>query len=104
MFRGWVIIVNDKSSAHVFGSEGVRQAEGALDAKPRTPEEILSHPQFAAAKTVYIDGLFSLYENNPFMNRLLIEATRSIVFFTSLAIWADYEPDDRATWPTVGLL
>lgn len=73
-------------------------------ATPHTPEEILSHPQFAAARTAYIEGLFSLYENNPFMNRLLIEATRSLVFFNALAIHAAYEPTDRATWPTIGLL
>jgi hypothetical protein len=69
-----------------------------------TPEEILSHPRFAAARTAYIDGLFSLYENNQFMNRLLIEATRSIVFFTTLVIYAGYDPIDRSTWPTIGLL
>jgi len=69
-----------------------------------TPEEILSHPQFPAARRAYIEGLFGLYENNQFMNRLLIEATRSLVFFTALGLWADYELHDRATWPTVGLL
>ncbi len=69
-----------------------------------TPEEILSHPRFAAARTAYIEGLFSLYDNNPLMNRLLIEATRSLVFFNALAIYAAYDPAVRATWPTIGLL
>ncbi len=73
-------------------------------AAPHTPEEILSHPQFVAARIAYIEGLFSLYENNQLMNRLLIEATRSIVFFTALVIYAGYDPADRATWPTIGLL
>jgi len=68
------------------------------------PEEILSHPRFATARDAYIEGLFGLYDNNHFMNRLLIEATRSIVFFTALVLWADYEPQERATWPTLGLL
>jgi DNA-binding MarR family transcriptional regulator len=70
----------------------------------RTAEEILSHPQFVAARTAYIEGLFGLYENNQFMNRLLIEATRSLVFFSTLVICADYDGNDRATWPTIGLL
>jgi DNA-binding MarR family transcriptional regulator len=69
-----------------------------------TPEEILSHPNFAAARTAYIEGLLGLYENNPPMNRLLIEVMRSLVFFTTLVICADYDASDRATWPTVGLL
>lgn len=73
-------------------------------ATPHTPEEILSHPQFVAARTAYIDGLLGLYDNNRFMNRLLIEATRSIVFFTALVIYAGYDAADRTTWPTIGLL
>ena len=73
-------------------------------ATPHTPEEILSHPQFVAARTAYIEGLLGLYDNNRFMNRLLIEATRSIVFFTALVIYAGYDAADRTTWPTIGLL
>jgi hypothetical protein len=69
-----------------------------------TPDEILTHPDFVAARTAYIEGLFGLYENNPLMNRLLIEVMRSLVFFTTLVICADHDPSDRATWPTIGLL
>jgi DNA-binding MarR family transcriptional regulator len=68
------------------------------------PEEILSHPRLAAARTAYIEGLFSLYGDNRFMTRLLIEATRSIVFFTALVIFAGHDETDRTTWPTIGLL
>ena len=38
------------------------------------------------------------------MNRLLIEATRSLVFFNTLVICAGYNASDRTTWPTIGLL
>lgn len=82
----------------------IEPADEDRQATHRAPEEILAHPRFAAARTAYIEGLFSLYENNPFMNRLLIEATRSLVFFNALSIYAAYEPTDRATWPTIGLL
>jgi hypothetical protein len=96
--------VNDENPADVSRFEDNGQTEQSLPATHRTPEEILSHPRFAAARTAYIRGLFALYENNQFMSRLLIEATRSVVFFTALVIYADYDPIDRSTWPTIGLL
>jgi hypothetical protein len=85
-----------------FEADGIaRQSQAAAH---HTPEEILAHPQFAAARAAYIEGLFSLYENDRFMNRLLIEATRSVVFFTALVIYAGYDEKDRSSWPTIGVL
>lgn len=96
--------MKQESSADVSRPGDAGYVEESNPATHHTPEEILSHSKFAAARTAYIDGLFSLYENNPFMNRLLIEATRSLIFFNALAVYAAYEPTDRATWPTIGLL
>lgn len=70
----------------------------------RTPEEILAHPRFGAARTAYIEAILGLYEHDRFMSQLLIEAARSIVFFNTLAIYAGYDVADRATWPTISLL
>ena len=67
-------------------------------------EAILAHPRFPAARRVYVQSILGLYERNPFMNRLLIETGRSVVFFTILALHAAYDPSDRASLPTIGLL
>ena len=69
-----------------------------------SPEAIIAHPRFPAARRVYVEGILGLYEHNPFLNRLLIETGRSIVFFNILALHAAYDPNDRATWPTISLL
>jgi hypothetical protein len=62
------------------------------------------HSRFHAARRLYLQGILGLYEHNPFLNRLLIETGRSIVFFNILALYAAYDPYDRATWPTISLL
>jgi hypothetical protein len=69
-----------------------------------SPAAVLAHPRFPAARRLYVKNVLGLYENDPFMNRLLIETGRSIIFFNILALYAGYDPHDRATWPTVGLL
>jgi hypothetical protein len=69
-----------------------------------SPEAILAHPRFPAARRLYNAGILALYEHNPFLNRLLIETGRSIVFFNVLALHAAYDPSARSTWPTIGLL
>ena len=77
----------------------------AADATPHhLPEAILAHPRFPEARRVYVQGMLGLYEHDPFMNRLLTETGRSIIFFNVLALHAAYDPSDRATWPTIGLL
>lgn len=96
--------MKDDSSADVSYLKDNGHAGDPRPVSHHSPEHILAHPRFAAARTAYVEGLFSLYENNPFMNRLLIEATRSLVFFNALAIYAAYDPADRGTWPTIGLL
>ena len=67
-------------------------------------EAILAHRRFAEARRTYVQAILGLYENDPFMNRLLIEAGRSVVFFNILCLHAAYDDSDRATWPTMGLL
>lgn len=69
-----------------------------------SPEEILGHPAFIEARRVWVDGMLGLYENNPFLSRLLAVTQRSAVFFNTLVLAAAHDPDDRSTWPTIGLL
>lgn len=40
---------------------------------------------------LYVQRILGLYEHNPFLNRLLIETGRSIVFFNILALHAAYD-------------
>jgi hypothetical protein len=39
-----------------------------------TPEEILAHPRFAAARAAFVDAVLALHEGDRFTTRLLIEA------------------------------
>jgi len=67
-------------------------------------DRVLANPLFPAARAAFVDEILALYEGNPFLCRLLIEAGRSVVFFSLLTLSADYDPDDRETWLTVNLL
>lgn len=69
-----------------------------------TPDEILEHPAFGDARRVWVDGMLGLYENNPFLSRLLAATQRSAVFFNTLVLAAAHDAADRSTWPTIGLL
>ncbi|MBZ9741326.1 MULTISPECIES: helix-turn-helix domain-containing protein [unclassified Mesorhizobium] len=69
-----------------------------------SPDEILAHPAFAEARAVWIEGMLGLYENNPFLSRLLAATQRSAVFFNTLVLDAAHDPTDRSTWPTIALV
>jgi hypothetical protein len=63
----------------------------------RSREEILAHPRFAEARNALIDAMLALYEHEPFLNRLLLEAGRNVVFTASCACM-------RATGTTTRIL
>lgn len=67
-------------------------------------EDILVHPNFELMRRCFVDEVLRLYENDPFMNRLLIEAGRSVVFFHLLCLSAAYDEANPASWPTARLL
>lgn len=69
-----------------------------------SPDEILAQPAFTSARNAWIEGMLGLYENNPFLSRLLAVTQRSAVFFNTLTLAAAYDTADRSTWPTIGLL
>ena len=66
-----------------------------------TVDEILGHPAFGRSRRGYVDAILDLYEDDPFLNRLLIETGRSLTFFNILCLHAAYDEADRATWPTI---
>lgn len=68
---------------------------------PLSPEDILAHPRFGAARAAYVRAMLSVHENQPTLNRLLIDGGTAFVFFAVIVMQAGYRPDDRTTWPTV---
>ena len=67
----------------------------------RTARDILAHPRFPAARAAMVEAMLALYENDPFLNRLLLEVGRNVVFVTIMCLDAAYDEADRATWPTI---
>jgi DNA-binding IscR family transcriptional regulator len=48
--------------------------------------------------------MLGLYEHDPFLNRLLLEAGRNVVFTVLMCLHARFDPADPTTWPTLRLL
>jgi DNA-binding MarR family transcriptional regulator len=67
-------------------------------------EEILSHPRFPFARDEFVNGILALYEHKPFLNRLLLEASRTVLLAVIMCLYARYDEADRATWPTLRLV
>jgi hypothetical protein len=72
--------------------------------KYRSSEEILPHPRFVPARIAFVDAVLALYEDNPFLTRLLLEAGRYLTFGNIMCMHARYDETDRSTWPTMGRL
>jgi len=70
----------------------------------RSREEILAHPRFPAARNAMLEAMLGLYEHDPFLNRLLLEAGRNVVFTVLMCLHARSDAADPATWPTLRLL
>jgi DNA-binding MarR family transcriptional regulator len=67
-------------------------------------EEILAHPRFSFARDEFVKAILALYEHKPFLNRLLLEASRTVLLVIIMCLYARYDEDDRATWPTLRLV
>ena len=48
--------------------------------------------------------MLALYEHKPFLNRLLLEASRTVLMAVIMCLHARYDEADRATWPTLRLV
>ena len=67
-------------------------------------EEILAHPRFSVARDALLDAMLGLYEHEPFLNRLLLEVGRNVLFVVIMCLHARYDEDDPVTWPTLRLI
>src|SRR5579871_6011190 len=67
-------------------------------------EEILAHPRFPFARDEFVKAILALYEHKPLLNRLLLEASRTVLLIIIMCLYARYDEDDRATWPTLRLV
>jgi hypothetical protein len=67
-------------------------------------EEILADPRFPFARDEFVTAILALYEHKPFLNRLLLEASRTVLLVIIMCLYARYDEDDRATWPTLRLV
>src|SRR5665213_3184192 len=66
-------------------------------------EEILAHSRFSYARDEFAKAILALYEHKPFLNRLLLEASRTVLGVIIMCLHARYDAADRATWPTLRL-
>jgi DNA-binding MarR family transcriptional regulator len=67
-------------------------------------EEILAHPRFSLARDEFVKAILALYEHKPFLNRLLLEASRTVLLVVIMCLYARYDETNRASWPTLGLV
>ncbi len=59
------------------------------------------HPRMAEARRHHLDLFIALYDNDPFLARLLIEGGRIVLFNVLIVLDHAYDPKHRETWPTV---
>lgn len=67
-------------------------------------DDILQHPRLPDARYAYISDFVRLYEGDPFLVRLLLEAGRFFVFHCAATIESAQDPAKRETWFTVAKL
>jgi hypothetical protein len=70
----------------------------------RSSDEILAHPVFVPARIAFVDAVLALYEGDPFLTRLLLEAGRYVTFGNIMCMHARYDEADQSTWPTTARL
>lgn len=67
-------------------------------------DEILYHPRMPEARYAYIKSFLNLYQDDPFLARLLMQAGRFFVFHCVAVLEAAQDPSRRETWFTVAAL
>ena len=61
------------------------------DVKYRSSEEILAHPRFVPARNASVHAVLALYEGDPFLTRLILEAGRYATFGNIMCMHARYD-------------
>lgn len=67
-------------------------------------EEILAHPRFPFARAEFVKAMLALYEHRPALNRLLLEASRTVLVSIIMCLHARYDEAERESWPTLRLV
>jgi hypothetical protein len=81
------------------------ELERLVGARLRLPfEAILTHPRLPEARRAHLDAFASVYEGDPFLIRLLLEAGRFLVFHSAAVLHAAHDISRRETWFTVSAL
>jgi len=62
---------------------------------------IRAHPRFAEVRNAYVNAGLKLYENEPALNKLMLEAGRMLLFGVVLCLAAAHDDADRTSWATV---
>jgi hypothetical protein len=67
-------------------------------------DEILNHPRLPEARHAYLGSFLDLYQGDPFMVRLLLQAGRFFVFHCVAVLEAAQDLSRRETWFTMAAL
>ncbi|UCF52782.1 MAG: hypothetical protein JSV48_27030, partial [Bradyrhizobium sp.] len=67
-------------------------------------DEILNHPRLPEARHAYLESFVGLYQGDPFLVRLLLQAGRFLVFHSVAVLEAAQDLSRRETWFTVAAL
>lgn len=70
----------------------------------RSVEEILAHPDFPAARALFVAEHAKVYEAGTFPAQLGADIGRVTTLAIIVCLHAAYDPADRATWPTLNRL
>ena len=70
----------------------------------RSVDEILAHPEFPAARALFVAEHAKVYEAGTFPAQLGADVGRVTALAILVCLYAAYDPADRATWPTLNRL
>src|SRR5690349_14377027 len=69
-----------------------------------TLSEIANHPRLPDARGVYLDNFLKVFDEDPFLVRLLLDSGRFLVFHSAAVIESGQDPARRETWFTLSRL
>ena len=95
----WPIRCNGSKAARPSQTSGSTISEFVASTVP-TPEQILAHPRFAAARSAFVEAVLAFHESDRFSNRLLVEAMRQVTFNLIVSLHLRHDVADRTTWAT----
>ena len=95
-FSGGFEIVGEMTSGEAYDPQ--------FQVTYRTAASILAHAEYPKARLAYLDSLLALYGDNVFLNRLLMEGARTVIFAVAICLDAGFREEDRDSWPTIGNL